>query len=83
MNPESMLKFSMSIQLLELRYMGYPKKALVPNAYETPRLKKLKPQQAEQFLLHHAKLGDPGAKELLALISPRNENSRPELFEEF
>ena len=63
--------------------MGYPKKALVPKTYETPWLKKLRPEDAEHFLLHHAKLGDPGAKELLALVSPGDENSRPRIFEKF
>ena len=62
--------------------MGYLKKASVLKAYETPWLKKLRPEEAEQFLLHHAKLGDSGAKELLALVSPGDESSRPWVFEE-
>lgn len=57
--------------------MGFPNKIAVPKTYQTPWLKKLKPEEAEQFLLHHARLGDPGAKELLALVAPGNGNSRP------
>ena len=63
--------------------MPSAKEAKVSKIYEPPCLKKLNAEEAKQFLIHHATLGDPGAKELLALISPRNENSRPELFEEF
>jgi hypothetical protein len=39
-------------------------------SYEGPALKKLTPKQAEKFLLDHAKLGDQGAKEILALVRP-------------
>lgn len=56
--------------------MPSPKKARVLNTYETPHLTKVKPKDAEQFLLHHAKLGDPGAKELLVLILPDKEKPR-------
>jgi hypothetical protein len=56
--------------------MPSPKKARVLNTYEMPCLKKLKPEEAKQFLLHHGKLGDPGAKEVLALVLPGKENSR-------
>jgi hypothetical protein len=47
------------------------KQASVPNTYETPSLRKLEPEDAKQFLLHHAELGDPDAKELLALVLPQ------------
>ena len=53
-----------------------PKKARLQSTYETSCLKKLKPQEAKQFILHHAKQGDPGAKDLLALILPGKKNSR-------
>ena len=56
--------------------MPSPKNARVLNTYETPSLEKLKPEEAKQFLLHHANLGDPGAKEVLALVLPGKENSR-------
>jgi len=39
-------------------------------SYEGPALKKLTPKEAKEFLLHHAKLGDPGAKDILALVRP-------------
>ncbi len=48
------------------------KQASVPNTYETPSLRKLESEDAKQFLLHHAELGDPDAKELLALVLPGN-----------
>jgi hypothetical protein len=48
--------------------MQSPKESRVPNAYETPCLKKLKPEEAIQFLLCHANNGDSGAKELLHLV---------------
>lgn len=55
--------------------MPSPKQARVLKPYETPCLKKLKPEEAKQFLLQPAKLGDPGAKDLLALILPSEEKS--------
>jgi hypothetical protein len=39
-------------------------------SYEGPALKALAPEQAKEFLLCHAKLGDEGAKEILALVLP-------------
>jgi hypothetical protein len=53
--------------------MQSPKQARVLKPYETPCLKKLKPEEAKKFLLQHAKLGDPRAKELLALVVPGKE----------
>lgn len=50
------------------------KEARVQSTYEKPCAKKLKRNEAKQFLLRHAKLGDSGAKELLALLA-RQENS--------
>ncbi len=39
-------------------------------ALSTWHLKKLAPEEAKKFLLHHANLGDQGAKEILALVRP-------------
>jgi hypothetical protein len=39
-------------------------------SYEGPAVKKLRPEEAKEFLLHHAKLGDQGAKDILALVRP-------------
>ena len=39
-------------------------------SYEGPALKKLTPKEAKKFLLHHAKLGDQGAIDILELVSP-------------
>ena len=55
--------------------MPTPEHARILNPYEAPSLKKLKPEEAKQFLLQHAKLGDTGAKDLLALVLPSRENS--------
>jgi hypothetical protein len=55
--------------------MPSPKKARVLNTYETPSLKTLKPEEAKQFLLHHANMGDAGAKEVLDLVLPRHKTS--------
>jgi hypothetical protein len=40
-------------------------------SYERPTLKKLASEEAEKFLVHHANLGDQGAKEILAGSSNR------------
>jgi hypothetical protein len=56
--------------------MSSPKEARVSKTYETPCLKKLNAEEAKQFLIHHARLGDPGAKELLALVWPGKEDSK-------
>jgi hypothetical protein len=53
-----------------------PKQARVPKTYESPILKKLGPTEAEDFLLHHAKLGDQGAKDILQLVSPKENDSK-------
>ena len=45
-------------------------------SYEGPALKKLRPKEAEKFLLHHAKLGDEGAKEILALVRPTDKAAK-------
>ena len=55
--------------------MQSPKQARVSKSYEAPVIRKLTPQEAKQFLLRHSKLGDPGAKELLALVLPGKDNS--------
>jgi hypothetical protein len=55
--------------------MQSAKPARIPNRYESPTLKKLKPEDAEQLLVHHAKMGDSGAKEILALLLPADNNS--------
>jgi len=41
-----------------------------PRSYGRPALNKLTPEKAEEFLLHHANLGDPGAREILDLVRP-------------
>jgi hypothetical protein len=46
------------------------------NSYEGPALTKLPPQEAKKFLVHHAKLGDQGAKEILALIRPTDKATK-------
>jgi hypothetical protein len=44
-------------------------------SYEGPALKKLASEEAKKFLLHHADLGDQGAKEILALVRPTDKPS--------
>jgi len=44
--------------------------------YEGPALKKLTPEQAQEFLLHHANKGDQGAKDILALVRPTDNASK-------
>jgi hypothetical protein len=56
--------------------MPSAKEAKSSKIYETPCLKKLNAEEAKQFLIHHATLGDPGAKELLALLCYSDENSK-------
>jgi hypothetical protein len=55
--------------------MQSAKPARIPKRYESPTLKKLKPEDAKQFLVHHANMGDSGAQEILALLLPANKNS--------
>jgi hypothetical protein len=55
--------------------MPSPKRARVLKTYETPSLKKLIPEEAKQFLLHHANMGDSGAEEILDLVLPEPRNS--------
>jgi hypothetical protein len=55
--------------------MSSLKQARVLNTYEPPSLKKLRSEEAKQFLLHHANMGDSGAKEILDLVSPERKNS--------
>jgi hypothetical protein len=45
-------------------------------SYEEPSLKKLRPEQAKKFLLHHANKGDQGAKEILDLVLPKDSDSK-------
>jgi hypothetical protein len=45
-------------------------------SYEGPALKKLTPKEAKKFLLHHANLGDQGAKEILALFRPTDKGAK-------
>jgi hypothetical protein len=45
-------------------------------SYEEPTLRKLRPEQAKKFLLHHANMGDQGAKDILELVRhPRSDSS--------
>jgi len=39
-------------------------------SYEAPALKKLKREEAKNFLRHHANMGDQGAKDILKLVLP-------------
>jgi hypothetical protein len=55
--------------------MQSAKAARIPKTYESPTLERLKPEEAQKFLLHHANVGDPGAKEILALVLPADQNS--------
>jgi hypothetical protein len=55
--------------------MQSAKKAKVVKKYASPSLTKLKPQEAQQFLLQHAKMGDLGAKEMLNLVLPGHKMS--------
>jgi len=47
-------------------------------AYGIPALAlmNLTPEQAKKFLLHHANLGDQGAKEILKLVLPTGNDSK-------
>jgi hypothetical protein len=45
-------------------------------AYEGPTLEKLTPEQAKEFLLRHANLGDQGAKDILSLVLPTSDDSK-------
>jgi len=49
--------------------MQSAKRARIPKTYGSPTLKRLKPEEAMKFLLHHANMGDTGAKEILVLVS--------------
>ena len=40
-------------------------------SYEEPALKKLRPEQAKKFLLHHANRDDQGAKDILKMVLPK------------
>jgi hypothetical protein len=56
--------------------MQSPKKARVLKTYDSPVLRKLEPKAAQDFLLHHATIGDPGAKDILQLVSPNENESK-------
>jgi len=43
-------------------------------SYEEPALDKLPPEQAKEFLLHHASMGDQGAKDILEIVLPTGKN---------
>jgi hypothetical protein len=43
-------------------------------SYEGPALEKLTPEQAKEFLLHHANMGDQGAKDILKLVLPASDD---------
>ncbi len=55
--------------------MQSTKTARIPKSYESPTFKKLKPEEAKSFLLHHAGMGDPGAKEIVTLVLAEDQNS--------
>ena len=50
--------------------MQSPNTARNLKSYESPTLKKLEPEEAKKFLVHHVNMGDSGAKEVLALVLP-------------
>jgi len=45
-------------------------------SYEKPALKRLRPEEAKKFLVHHAYTGDQGAKDILALVHPTDKPSK-------
>jgi len=45
-------------------------------SYEEPALEKLTPEQAKKFLLHHANMGDEGAKKILEIVLPTGTNPK-------
>ncbi len=45
-------------------------------SYRGPALKKLTPEHANEFLLHHARMGDQGAKHILDLVLPFANDSK-------
>ena len=50
--------------------MQLPNTARILKSYESPTLKKLEPEEAKKFLVHHVNMGDAGAKEVLVLVLP-------------
>ena len=56
------------------RLMQSPNTATILKSYESPTLKKLEPEEAKKFLVHHVNMGDSGAKEVLVLVLPPDEN---------
>jgi hypothetical protein len=44
--------------------------------YQLPAVTKLAPEQAKEFLLHHASMGDLAAKEILKLVLPATEHPK-------
>ncbi len=48
----------------------------VQKSYQGPALKKLTPKHAKEFLLHHANMGDQGAKEILKMVLPIGNDSK-------
>ncbi len=47
----------------------------IPKVYEKPGLTKLSREQASLILLGHAAVGDPGARDLIAIIFPERTES--------
>ena len=67
---------AMPVSFVECNKMQASTGTKSQNSYEGPVLKKLLPEEAKKFLLHHAELGDQGAKELLALVRPTGKAAR-------
>jgi hypothetical protein len=44
--------------------------------YQSPALKKLTPEEAKQFLLRQANMGETGAKDMLNLVLLYSRNSK-------
>ena len=68
--------FLITIFFCGVQQMQQSTSAKPQKSYEGPALKKLRPKEAEKFLLHHAKLGDEGAKEILALVRPTDKAAK-------
>lgn len=56
--------------------MQSPKQTRIPKTYESPILKKLDPCEAQDLLLRQAKLGDQGAKDILQMVSPQENDAK-------
>jgi len=51
-------------------------------AYEGPALNQLTAEEGKKFLLHHANMGDQGAKDILKLVPPNRLSCSSESLQE-